>query len=103
MIVGDVAFSSRRRHTRWPRDWSSDVCSSDLRMRDSSARVSTVGTVTEVAQVVRIGDGYAGIVWTANAAQFDGLRQIPVPEMADLVEPLQLARSEERRVGKGCR
>src|SRR5207253_8112025 len=24
-------FSSRRRHTRWPRDWSSDVCSSDLR------------------------------------------------------------------------
>src|SRR5215510_15595935 len=29
----DVAaffFSSRRRHTRWPRDWSSDVCSSDL-------------------------------------------------------------------------
>src|SRR5439155_16607726 len=25
-------FSSRRRHTRWPRDWSSDVCSSDLQM-----------------------------------------------------------------------
>src|SRR6266702_5244257 len=24
-------FSRRRRHTRWPRDWSSDVCSSDLR------------------------------------------------------------------------
>src|SRR5690625_294242 len=24
-------FPSRRRHTRWPRDWSSDVCSSDLR------------------------------------------------------------------------
>src|SRR5439155_146783 len=23
-------FSSRRRHTIWPRDWSSDVCSSDL-------------------------------------------------------------------------
>src|SRR5215208_8151540 len=30
-IVKDVFFfSSRRRHTRWPRDWSSDVCSSDL-------------------------------------------------------------------------
>src|SRR5207253_5748526 len=31
---GDIGtvffFSSRRRHTRWPRDWSSDVCSSDL-------------------------------------------------------------------------
>src|SRR5690606_1241875 len=24
-------FSSRRRHTRFSRDWSSDVCSSDLR------------------------------------------------------------------------
>src|SRR6266511_440663 len=23
-------FASRRRHTRWPRDWSSDECSSDL-------------------------------------------------------------------------
>src|SRR5690606_26217359 len=29
-------FSSRRRHTRFSRDWSSDVCSSDL---DSSYRV----------------------------------------------------------------
>src|SRR5690625_3044550 len=27
-------FSSRRRHTRWPRDWSSDVCSSDLNLSD---------------------------------------------------------------------
>src|SRR5690625_858711 len=26
-------FSSRRRHTRWPRDWSSDVCSSDLQVQ----------------------------------------------------------------------
>src|SRR5690606_39310565 len=25
-----VFFSSRRRHTRFSRDWSSDVCSSDL-------------------------------------------------------------------------
>src|SRR5690625_4196365 len=29
-------FSSRRRHTRWPRDWSSDVCSSDLNEGDVS-------------------------------------------------------------------
>src|SRR5690606_39506060 len=27
-------FSSRRRHTRFSRDWSSDVCSSDLRFHD---------------------------------------------------------------------
>src|SRR6266487_3778383 len=26
-------FSSRRRHTRWTGDWSSDVCSSDLTIR----------------------------------------------------------------------
>src|SRR6266702_4544561 len=32
MVATFIAFffSSRRRHTRWPRDWSSDVCSSDL-------------------------------------------------------------------------
>src|SRR5215510_15476435 len=29
-IRGCFFLSSRRRHTRWPRDWSSDVCSSDL-------------------------------------------------------------------------
>src|SRR6266508_5080557 len=31
-IIFFFFFSSRRRHTRWPRDWSSDVCSSDLRL-----------------------------------------------------------------------
>src|SRR3712207_6988981 len=33
MIISDILiffFSSRRRHTRYWRDWSSDVCSSDL-------------------------------------------------------------------------
>src|SRR5690606_40316591 len=30
-------FSSRRRHTRFSRDWSSDVCSSDLKIQRSSA------------------------------------------------------------------
>src|SRR3989337_224294 len=29
-------FSSRRRHTRCYRDWSSDVCSSDLMIRDAT-------------------------------------------------------------------
>src|SRR5439155_12125689 len=32
-------FSSRRRHTRWPRDWSSDVCSSDLAEIDEQRAV----------------------------------------------------------------
>src|SRR6266508_4687412 len=40
-------FSSRRRHTSWPRDWSSDVCSSDLLDR-----------ATEAA--------YAGAFWSAG-------------------------------------
>src|SRR5207249_9093013 len=31
--LSDFFFSSRRRHTRSKRDWSSDVCSSDLRFR----------------------------------------------------------------------
>src|SRR5437870_11115188 len=31
-------FSSRRRHTRWPRDWSSDVCSSDLEVLRACTR-----------------------------------------------------------------
>src|SRR5207253_6095908 len=31
--INNFFFSSRRRHTRWPRDWSSDVCSSDLEER----------------------------------------------------------------------
>src|SRR5690625_3870075 len=30
MYTNACILSSRRRHTRWPRDWSSDVCSSDL-------------------------------------------------------------------------
>src|SRR5205809_6514494 len=29
-------FSSRRRHTRCSRDWSSDVCSSDLRINPAT-------------------------------------------------------------------
>src|SRR6266536_2977455 len=31
LLLSAFFFSSRRRHTRSTRDWSSDVCSSDLR------------------------------------------------------------------------
>src|SRR5947209_9645722 len=34
MILFFFFFSSRRRHTRYWRDWSSDVCSSDLPVVD---------------------------------------------------------------------
>src|SRR5256886_15075120 len=30
-LTGSIFFSSRRRHTRFDCDWSSDVCSSDLK------------------------------------------------------------------------
>src|SRR2546422_1527075 len=36
-------FSSRRRHTRCSRDWSSDVCSSDLLMRTALEYARTFG------------------------------------------------------------
>src|SRR3712207_7555976 len=44
-------FSSRRRHTRYWRDWSSDVCSSDLmlcRTRSSSHTVAACCGCTNI-------------------------------------------------------
>src|SRR5256885_10295584 len=37
--VGSFFFSSRRRHTRLQGDWSSDVCSSDLKLGDAGVRM----------------------------------------------------------------
>src|SRR5690349_23717134 len=37
-------FSSRRRHTRSLRDWSSDVCSSDLASTHQVKHTSAIGT-----------------------------------------------------------
>src|SRR6185503_10207897 len=49
-------FSSRRRHTRCSRDWSSDVCSSDLaRLRGKLAKVPGAPTFLQATQDVRIG------------------------------------------------
>src|SRR5699024_11515635 len=36
-------LSSRRRHTRSKRDWSSDVCSSDLKQKQYNQNVSIAG------------------------------------------------------------
>src|SRR3712207_3588320 len=38
-------FSSRRRHTRYWRDWSSDVCSSDLRIEVLTDAVEVLSRV----------------------------------------------------------
>src|SRR5439155_9206984 len=40
-------FSSRRRHTRWPRDWSSDVCSSDLKPISEIGMILLIGLVSK--------------------------------------------------------
>src|SRR5207249_7512632 len=39
-------FSSRRRHTRSKRDWSSDVCSSDLFWEGLRSGIAVIETVT---------------------------------------------------------
>src|SRR5699024_701962 len=41
-------FSSRRRHTRSKRDWSSDVCSSDLTYREEFLRANALGWVLAI-------------------------------------------------------
>src|SRR5438876_11970774 len=58
--AGYFFFSSRRRHTRWTGDWSSDVCSSDLdairlRVENLLAQADGVGGIFEgaVAQIGR--------------------------------------------------
>src|SRR5207253_6189384 len=51
-------FSCRRRHTRWPRDWSSDVCSSDLQKGNPGA-VLPIPLVAEVTDLG--GNDIAGV------------------------------------------
>src|SRR3712207_264441 len=46
-------FSSRRRHTRYWRDWSSDVCSSDLREAQEAAE--RILADEQVGRLLRIG------------------------------------------------
>src|SRR5690625_1865081 len=45
-------FSSRRRHTRWPRDWSSDVCSSDLFEGQTKTKLGNTEARTFVQKVI---------------------------------------------------
>src|SRR5690606_40780494 len=78
-------FSSRRRHTRFSRDWSSDVCSSDLAVTAIEAEESARPPRRAVA-----GYDYTFSVPKSVSALWavaDGGTQA-------------LIRSEERRVGK---
>src|SRR5206468_7012684 len=95
-----------RRHTRSDRDWSSDVCSSDLKRLKVLALTDNVPVLTawandtdyervfaaQMENFVTAGDVAFGISGSGNSAS--------------VLRALQLARekrSEERRVGKGCR
>src|SRR3712207_9533173 len=51
-------FTSRRRHTRYWRDWSSDVCSSDLGPRGDALGAGLRAAGAEPI-VVRPGDSFA--------------------------------------------
>src|SRR3712207_7688103 len=79
-------FSSRRRHTRYWRDWSSDVCSSDL--------IRGAVLLRAVLRSDRAVDlGQPGRQRPADAAH----------DRAVAGGPAAAGRSEERRVGKECR
>src|SRR3712207_7996103 len=84
-------FSSRRRHTRYWRDWSSDVCSSDL----STLFLGLAWLVSRRLdkRMPRVEEA----VW--RFALVAALVTASV-QLASGREPL---RSEERRVGKACR
>src|SRR2546430_8985144 len=56
-----VVFSSRRRHTRFDCDWSSDVCSSDLGPRHEPERVFEQDQVVGDEGRVDAGGGFVGV------------------------------------------
>src|SRR5438876_7602847 len=81
-------FSSRRRHTRWTGDWSSDVCSSDLvaSYTTKGAQLDEVLTqkvdaalkVLPISKVMRWGEGEAQFVRPVHGlVMMHGGRVIP--------------------------
>src|SRR5258707_7528732 len=87
-------FSSRRRHTRYWRDWSSDVCSSDL--TGGLARKDIVPVL--VPNVVRGADDF---IEGKIDGGFFALGAAKMSEVDKTVGGIR--RSEERRVGEECR
>src|SRR5258707_11875994 len=85
-------FSSRRRHTRYWRDWSSDVCSSNL-------------VFIALGNAERDEDDEHGIFGRSRAA-FVPAKAIEQAKHRKVLRESgsnDSQRSEERRVGKECR
>src|SRR3712207_8299595 len=93
MIRFVVFFSSRRRHTRYWRDWSSDVCSSDLEGRRLLTEDERRAFVLAAAKVPREVRTFCGVLHATGCRVSEALALT-----AERVD-----RSEERRVGKECR
>src|SRR5437870_7493983 len=56
-------FSSSRRHTRWPRDWSSDVCSSDLKVIELTQAQAEMDAISaRLAPLSKFDDGWGAVV-----------------------------------------
>src|SRR5690606_39999748 len=95
-------FSSRRRHTRFSRDWSSDVCSSDLH-----ARITQLSEEHGVIEGLSRGElpiGERVAIIPNHACLVSNLHDYLIAIRAGTVEAVwRVARSEERRVGKGGR
>src|SRR3712207_7518034 len=88
-------FSSRRRHTRYWRDWSSDVCSSDLAAKDESEANGVANLIER--RWSRSGSDTADLLMSRAS------EALKAKDQALAVELLDRVRSEERRVGKECR
>src|SRR5207249_6725372 len=91
-------FSSRRLHTRSKRDWSSDVCSSDL-SSSPSHRTTAVARTSATRRTSPAG-------WTTRACWpcWEIRERCPMDYHDRQQRPRGYNdRSEERRVGKVCR
>src|SRR2546430_12614025 len=89
-------FSSRRRHTIFDCDWSSDVCSSDLeKIREAR---TTYAEAFGKASKVLLGEGRRFEASRIMMSETSVALKAFLNTIGSLVE-----RSEERRVGKECR
>src|SRR5207249_5478240 len=95
--------SSRRRHTRSKRDWSSDVCSSDL--YDVEVLLPAAAKYPGKLAVLG-GGGSLNALIVQSVATADSVADVQ-KRFRDRAEELLregvAGRSEERRVGKVCR